>query len=45
MSFRVGCRGAVPGLGQVPVDATLATRDTDDFEETGIEVVNPWRLG
>ncbi len=22
--------------------ATLATRDTDDFEECGIEVVNPW---
>lgn len=24
--------------------ATLATRNTADFEETGIEVVNPWRL-
>jgi predicted nucleic acid-binding protein len=22
--------------------ATLATRDTDDFEDCGIEVVNPW---
>ena len=27
------------------VDATLATRNTDDFEETGIELVNPWKLG
>jgi hypothetical protein len=25
--------------------ATLATRDTADFEETGIELVNPWKLG
>ena len=23
-------------------DATLATRDLVDFEDTGIEVVNPW---
>lgn len=23
--------------------ATLATRNTKDFEETGIELVNPWR--
>jgi toxin FitB len=24
--------------------ATLATRNTADFEETGIDVANPWRL-
>ncbi len=24
--------------------ATLATRNTDDFEETGIELINPWKL-
>ena len=27
------------------VDATLATRNTNDFEETGIELINPWKLG
>jgi predicted nucleic acid-binding protein len=26
------------------VDATLATRNTDDFEDTGIEIINPWKL-
>ena len=26
-------------------DATLATRNTADFEETGIELVDPWKLG
>jgi predicted nucleic acid-binding protein len=26
------------------VDATLATRNTDDFEQTGIELINPWKL-
>lgn len=25
-------------------DATLATRNTDDFEGTGIELINPWKL-
>jgi predicted nucleic acid-binding protein len=25
--------------------ATLATRNVSDFEETGIELVNPWKLG
>lgn len=25
-------------------DATLATRNTDDFAETGIELINPWKL-
>jgi hypothetical protein len=25
--------------------ATLATRNTADFEETGIELINPWKLG
>ena len=25
--------------------AILATRNTADFEETGIELINPWRLG
>ena len=25
--------------------ATLATRNTADFEETGIELTNPWKLG
>ena len=24
-------------------DATLATRNTDDFHETGIELINPWQ--
>jgi toxin FitB len=27
------------------IGAALATRNTDDFEETGIELINPWRLG
>ena len=26
-------------------DASVATRDVDDFEETGIEVINPWESG
>jgi predicted nucleic acid-binding protein len=26
------------------IGATLATRNTDDFEETGIELINPWKL-
>jgi predicted nucleic acid-binding protein len=25
--------------------AMLATRNTADFEETGIELINPWKLG
>jgi len=25
--------------------ATLATRNTAGFEETGIELINPWELG
>lgn len=25
--------------------ATLATRNTADFEETGIELIDPWKLG
>jgi predicted nucleic acid-binding protein len=24
--------------------ATLATRNIDDFEESGIELLNPWKL-
>jgi predicted nucleic acid-binding protein len=24
--------------------ATLATRNTDDFEEAGIDLINPWRM-
>jgi len=27
------------------LDAVLATRNTTDFEETGIELINPWLLG
>jgi predicted nucleic acid-binding protein len=27
------------------LDAELATRNTDDFEDTGIGLVNPWKLG
>jgi predicted nucleic acid-binding protein len=27
------------------VGAMLATRNTPDFEETGVELVNPWNLG
>ena len=26
------------------IGATLATRNTDDFEETGIDLINPWKL-
>jgi toxin FitB len=26
------------------VDAALATRNSDDFAETGIELINPWML-
>lgn len=26
-------------------NATLATRNTADFEDTGLELINPWRLG
>lgn len=26
------------------IGATLATRNTDDFGETGIELINPWKL-
>ncbi len=26
-------------------DATLATRNTADFEETGIELIDPWKPG
>ena len=26
-------------------DASVATRDVDDFEETGVEVINPWESG
>jgi toxin FitB len=26
-------------------DATLATRNTDDFGGTGIELIDPWSLG
>ena len=25
-------------------EATLATRNTDDFSRTGIELINPWKL-
>lgn len=27
------------------VDATLGTHNTADFEETGVELINPWKLG
>jgi predicted nucleic acid-binding protein len=27
------------------LDAVLATRNVPDFEETGIELINPWTLG
>jgi predicted nucleic acid-binding protein len=26
------------------IGATLATRNADDFEETGIDLINPWKL-
>jgi len=26
------------------LDAALATRNTGDFSETGIELINPWKL-
>ena len=26
------------------IGATLATRNTDDFDETGIDLINPWKL-
>jgi predicted nucleic acid-binding protein len=25
--------------------ATLATRNTSDFEDTGVKLINPWKLG
>jgi predicted nucleic acid-binding protein len=25
--------------------ATLATRNTPDFEETGVKLIDPWKLG
>lgn len=27
------------------LDAVLATRNVSDFEETGIELIDPWKLG
>ena len=27
------------------LDATLATRNTADFEEAGVELIDPWKLG
>lgn len=27
------------------IDATLATRNTDDFQETGLQLINPWEPG
>lgn len=27
------------------IEATLATRNIDDFDDTGIELINPWKLG
>ena len=27
------------------IEATLATRNTNDFEEAGIELINPWKQG
>lgn len=27
------------------IDATLATRNTEDFDEAGIDLINPWELG
>jgi toxin FitB len=27
------------------ISATLATRNTDDFRETGVQLINPWNLG
>jgi hypothetical protein len=32
-------------LAQRGLNATLATRNTADFEETGIELIDPWKLG
>jgi predicted nucleic acid-binding protein len=26
------------------IGAKLATRNTDDFEETGVDLINPWKL-
>jgi toxin FitB len=26
------------------IDATLATRNIDDFQETGLQLINPWKL-
>jgi predicted nucleic acid-binding protein len=27
------------------IDATLVTRNSEDFDGTGIELINPWELG
>lgn len=27
------------------IEATLATRKTDDFQDTGLQLINPWKLG
>jgi len=27
------------------IEATLATRNTDDFQETGLQLINPWKPG
>jgi hypothetical protein len=27
------------------LEASLATRNTPDFEETGVELIDPWKLG
>jgi len=29
-------------IAATALDLTLVTRNTDDFAETGVEIVNPW---
>jgi toxin FitB len=42
---RIGLAEAQIAAICLAVQGTLATRNTADFEKTGIELVNPWQLG
>jgi toxin FitB len=41
----IGMAGAQIAAICRTIGATLATRKTDDFEDTGIELINPWKMG
>lgn len=40
----IGVAGAQIAAICLISEAALATRNTDDFEETGIELIDPWQL-